>query len=350
VWKVDKKTGIGEEVVVDPGVDDKRLHVLDEEFSSALISSKRDGNTLSTILRCIWDSGDMEPLTKSNRIRATGAHIGIISHITLSELNRRLEETEAFSGFANRILWVCARRQGIVPFPEPMPSKELASLQWNLKGIIERVRGFSEMVFDDDSKDLWMDIYSDLSKDGSGLVGCVTDRAEAQVIRLSMIYALLDSSDVIRPSHLESAISVWKYCEESARFIFSGREINPFSNKIMDLLRSSDGMSTTDIYNAFDRHISKRQLEEAVTELVSQKKIDVETVKGAGRPKRIFKALNSLSSHNSPNINKKTTFHKTPEKGGNGEDKHLSELWQVVPPVFHGRIDPKLAMEIYGKG
>ena len=49
VWKLNKDTGRGDEVIIDPGVDDKRLHVLDEEFSSALISSRRDGNTLSTI-------------------------------------------------------------------------------------------------------------------------------------------------------------------------------------------------------------------------------------------------------------------------------------------------------------
>lgn len=306
MWKVDKKTGQGEEVVIDPGVADKRLFVLDEEFATALIVTKREGNTLSTILRCSWDNGNLEPLTKSNRIKSTGSHIGIISHITLSELGRRLEETEAFSGFANRILWICARRQGIVPFPEPMPARELSSLQWQLKAIIEAARVTEKMVLDEAARSMWIEVYPDLSKDGSGLVGCVCDRAEAQVLRLAMIYSLTDSCKVIRPEHLESAIAMWRYCEESARFIFSGREINPFSNKIMDLLRSSEGMSTTDIYNAFDRHITKRQLEEAVTELVSQRKIEVEEVKGAGRPRNIFKAVSSLSSHNSLNENEKS--------------------------------------------
>jgi hypothetical protein len=292
MWKVDKKAGTGEEIMVDPGIKDKRLHVLDEEFSSALIASKRDGNTLSTILRCIWDSGNLEPLTKSSRIKATGAHIGIVSHITLAELNRRLEQTEAFSGFANRILWVCARRQGIVPFPEPMPAKELASLQYGLKGIIERARGCGEMVFDDEARAMWMNVYPDLSKDGSGLVGCVTDRAEAQVTRLSMIYSLLDSSGTIRADHLGSAVAMWRYCEESAKFIFAGREVNPFSNKILDLLREDGGKTTTQIYDAFSRNITKGQLETALTELISQKKVAVETIKEEGkkgRPRTFFK-------------------------------------------------------------
>jgi hypothetical protein len=291
---VDKKTGIGQEITIDPGVRDKRLHVLDEEFSSALIAGQREGNTLSTILRSIWDSGNLEPLTKNNRIRATGAHIGIISHITLAELNRLLEETEAFSGFANRILWVCARRQGVVPFPEPIPGKELSRLQYEIKTTVEKVRRFEEMSLDGEAQEKWLEIYEALSADHSGLVGAVIDRAEAQVIRLSMIYALLDKQDKVSTSHLEAARAVWKYCEDSAKYIFSGREINPFSNKIMDLI-GTEGMTTTEIYHAFSRHISKRQLEEALTELLSQRKIEAETEKTGGRPTTVFKRCQNHS-------------------------------------------------------
>jgi hypothetical protein len=210
----------------------------------------------------------------------------------MSELSRRLEETEAFNGFANRILWVCARRQGIVPFPEPMPVKELSSLQYGLKGIIERARRGGEMVFDDEAKEMWADVYPDLSGDHGGLVGAVIDRAEAQVVRLSMIYSLLDHSTTIHPDHLESALAVWRYCEDSAKFIFAGREVNPFSNRILDLLRENGGKTTTQIYDAFSRNITKHQLTEALTELISQKRVVVETVKGPGqkgRPTTVFR-------------------------------------------------------------
>ena len=229
------------------------------------------------------------PLTKNNRIRATGAHIGIVSHITLAELNRKLDEVEAFSGFANRILWVCARRQGEVPFPEPMPEKELASLQWELKGIIERVQKFSQMNFSEDAKEKWKEVYSDLSKDHSGLVGAVIDRAESQVIRLAMIYSLLDASDIIKVDHLESALTVWRYCEASAGFIFAGREVNPYSQKILELLRKDGEKTATEIYEHFNRHIKKSQLEQSIMELVSQKKIEVEKVQTKGRPRTVFR-------------------------------------------------------------
>ena len=93
----------GELIVVDPGVADKRLYILDEEFGAALSCTKREGNTLSTILRGAWDTGSLEPLTKTSRIKATRAHIGICTHITLAELHKKLDETEAFNGFANNL-------------------------------------------------------------------------------------------------------------------------------------------------------------------------------------------------------------------------------------------------------
>jgi hypothetical protein len=38
-------------------------------------------------------------------------------------------------------------------------------------------------------------------------------RAPAQVLRLSMMYALLDMSTTIRKEHLEAALEIWRYCE-----------------------------------------------------------------------------------------------------------------------------------------
>jgi hypothetical protein len=295
-YKVDKKTGEGEEIVIDPGVEDKRLFILDEEFSSCLTASKREGNTISAIIRCLWDSGDLSPLTKSNRIKATGAHIGIVSHITLAELNKKLEDTETFSGFANRILWTCARRQRLVPFPKPMPADELNVMREEIRSIVTKCREIEEMVLSVPARDRWVDIYEELSKEHSGLVGACINRAESQVLRLSMIYALLDASASISVSHLESALAVWRYCEASAKFIFAGREVNPYAQKIMDLLEEGREMSTKEIYDAFSRNITKKQMEEAIMELVSQKKIKMETVKqdGQGRPKTIFKRVSEF--------------------------------------------------------
>jgi hypothetical protein len=91
-------------VLVDEGVADKRLLLVEEELSQALKVMSREGNILSPILRQAWDIGTLHPLTKNNPIGATNAHISIIGHITKAELLRYLDDTEMANGYANRFL------------------------------------------------------------------------------------------------------------------------------------------------------------------------------------------------------------------------------------------------------
>ena len=114
------------------GKGDKRLVILDEEFASGLACTKREGNTLSMGIRCFWDSGDYAPLTKNNPIRVHGAHINILTHITMQELAVCLGDVQAFNGFGNRFLWICARRSKLVPLPPRMEECELARIQREL--------------------------------------------------------------------------------------------------------------------------------------------------------------------------------------------------------------------------
>ena len=62
-----------------------------------------------------------------------------------------------------------------------------------------RPRGRLQMF--DEARKLWHEIYRDLSKEQSGLLGAIVARAEAQVIRLELVYALVECSDKIEPQH-----------------------------------------------------------------------------------------------------------------------------------------------------
>ena len=50
--------------------------------------------------------------------------------------------------------------------------------------------------------------YDALTEDRPGMFGAVTARAEAQTLRLAMLYALADCSYEIRRTHVESALAV----------------------------------------------------------------------------------------------------------------------------------------------
>ena len=67
---------------------------------------------------------------------------------------------------------------------------------------------------------MWASEYTALTQSRPGAFGSATSRAPAQTLRLSLIFALLDGSEVIEEWHLRAAPAVWRYCEASARRIF----------------------------------------------------------------------------------------------------------------------------------
>ena len=110
-----RHTGEYETVVTDHGVEDKRLLVIESEFANPLKVATREGNILSAIIRCAWETGDLRTMTKNSPARATDAHISFVGHITRQENRRLLTETESANGFANRICWLAVRRSKCLP-------------------------------------------------------------------------------------------------------------------------------------------------------------------------------------------------------------------------------------------
>jgi hypothetical protein len=77
----DAKNGQTHVTLVDPGVTDKRLLVIEQEFASVLNVMERDRNTLSSLLRLAWDGAPLGNMSKNTGERATGAHISLMGHI-----------------------------------------------------------------------------------------------------------------------------------------------------------------------------------------------------------------------------------------------------------------------------
>ena len=288
---VDKKTKIGEWVVIHPGVDDKRLIVITEEFSSALQAMAREGNTLSSIVRQIFDSGNLEPLTKSSKTKATGAHIGIVGHITSHELIKILNDNDIHNGFFNRFLWFCSKRQKVVPFPEPIPDDKLLHFQSKLKDIIHFASQGGEFRLSENANGLWGRVYPDLSESRGGLLGAVLQRGPVLVLRLAMLHAIIDRESEISVYHIETALKIWDYCEKSARYIFGEREVkNPLEQKILTMLEPGP-ITMTDISNNLGRHEKSEAIRSTLKSLAERNKIAMEPQKTPGRSKVICRIL-----------------------------------------------------------
>lgn len=286
----------------DCGVTDKRLLVMESEFAQVLRTVARPGNTLSPVVREAWDTGNLCTLTKNSPMTATGAHIGIIGHITVNELRTLLTATDCANGFANRFLFVCTRRSKLLPFGgDALDPKALTQLQQRMSSAIQCAQRYgAPLQLTPAARDIWRNAYTSLSEGFDGLLGAVTGRAEAQCIRLSLLYALLDSRTEIDEEHLLAAIALWEYCEASARFVFGSANGNPVADKITQALRAAgeSGLTRTKIRDLFGRHKSTSEIDAALSLLARRAMATSRLVPTDGRPTEVWSAVAATNATN----------------------------------------------------
>ena len=283
-----------ERVVTDEGVADKRLMVVEGEFALVLRVLAREGNTLSAVVRNAWDSGNLRSLTKNSPAKATGAHISVVGHITRDELLRHLSDTEAANGFGNRFLWVCVRRSKVLPEGGALSWEDLVPLTDRIRDALAFARGVGEMRRNDAARAIWRTVYPALSEGRPGLLGGMLARAEAQVMRLSCVYALLDKSQEVRPEHLKAALAVWEYCEASAEYIFGDSLGDPDADEVLRAVRQApDGLTRTNIRDLFGRHRRSDAIARVLTRLVAQGLLRCAVKVTGGRPAERYHAVRS---------------------------------------------------------
>jgi hypothetical protein len=280
-------SGLGSgEALIDSLKEDHRRLVMESELARLLAIIAREGTTISSIFRQCWDSGEAHVTVRGKPAHVTGGHLSLIAHITRDELLRRLNDTEIANGFGNRFLWGLSRRSKKLPFGGG--SINFGDISSRLSEATDFVRksGNTRIRLDAQASDLWEQVYDDLSEGKPGLFGAVTGRAEPQVLRLALIYALLDRCGQIAIKHLRAALAVWRYCEASARFIWRDDLGDPTANSLLKALRSASavGMTRWDINNHFSRHKTAEEIDRAIGVLMERGLIHCSSEQTAGRP------------------------------------------------------------------
>jgi len=282
-------TGEGEEA--DPGVQDKRLLVCQGEFCGVLRCMERDGNTLSIVLRDAWDGVPLRTMTrKNNALRSTDSHISMIGHITRDELRATLTETDKANGFGNRILWACIKRSKELPDEVVINDTAWDAITARMQSVMSFARKVGRMRRSEAAQIVWRRVYHDLSEGQPGMFGALTSRAEAQVVRLSCLYALLDHSEIVEAEHLEAGLAVWRYCEQSARFAFGHQLGDPVADEVLRNLKIAglDGLTRTQISGLFGRNKSAARIAAALATLQEGGLVTMKKLKTDGRAVEVW--------------------------------------------------------------
>ena len=225
------------------------------ELAVLMTVSSRDGNTSSMVIRQGWDGQTLESPSKKNPLRTENAFLSLIGHITPTELLATLTTTDRANGLANRFMFLAVRR-----------SKELpeGGADVNLLDIGERLLkarsaamerpGTWEICRNVEAKHLWAEEYHDLITHSEDMTGAILSRAEAHVLRISMIYALLDCSRDIKPEHVRAALAFWDYCKRTAEFYFRGSTGDADGDQIVQFVRAHGQITRSDVHRLFNRN------------------------------------------------------------------------------------------------
>ena len=265
VWAANIMHGIGSgEGLIESVQDDdqravdKRKLVLETEFSKLLKLKRRENATLSETL---IDAYDCRVLFRGNRkdnaLKSTNSHISILGHITpeiLKSIYGGKDTADLFNGFANRFLFANVGESKDVRRP-PKIQDVASHLVQPVRDALASAKGIGECSEGEDAMPLWDEVYRSLKNRVKA-----AERGRSHVRRLSMIYALLDGSSVLRLQHLKAALAIWRYCEATALELFgsvsadgASATAEPLHAKLLNLIRSkgADGINGRDAWAEF---------------------------------------------------------------------------------------------------
>lgn len=167
----------------------------------------------------------------------------------------------------------------------------LAPLVVRLADALASKTATDRLALDDEARAIWWDVYPTLSAGRPGLLGAVCGRAEAHVVRLALLYAVLDDQDAIGATHLRAALALWDYAARSAAFVFGDSLGDAVADEInRAIAESPDGLTRTQIRDLFARNRPRAQIEQALRLLMGTGAISRHVVDGPGRPTEVWSA------------------------------------------------------------
>ncbi len=271
------------------GPDVRSLLVHEPTFARLLALSRRPSSPLPWLLRNAWDGLPLDPL----RHPSVHHHVGLVAHVTLEQLRAQASLTDASAGFLGRFLFVRVRRPAPVMDEGSVPAGVTARIAALLAPRLEVARRGGMMRRGSESMSFWHLKYGEIAADDpSGLLGIVVARAAWFVTRLSLVYAVAEGDSEIRRRHVEAALSLWRYCRDSAAWALGGRAGNSLEQQLLEAisLAGPAGMSLTAQSAAFGRNITAARIAAARGLLEERGLIETvvrATANGRGRPARV---------------------------------------------------------------
>ncbi len=311
------------------GEQDRRLLVIETEYGRVLSVSKREGSTLATLLRQAWDGGRLQVRSRAGTAVADSSHIVVIGHITRAELLAKVAESDALGGSLNRFIVTAARRSKLLPSGGNLDEQTIEDFGRKIAFVASRARRVGVLRRTPAAEECWASLYAELADDDpGGLLGAVIARDSAQILRLSVTYALLDGMNRIEVEHIAAAQAIWEYARASAAAIFGAATGDRVADLILAELQSrgSEGLDGTAIRDLLGRHAKRERIDQAIATLEQRGLATKATKATQGRPKTVVRlATKATEATKAPQVTTLVASNDAPPVDDSDLDRWMSE-------------------------
>ena len=287
--------GSGEGVIAELDAADRKgeqLLVDERELSVLLTIANRENSILSAVIRNGWDGLPLRHRIKGERHVVTDYHLSASGHITDDEVRRKLTATEMANGFGNRWLWIYAARARRLAFGGDFGPDEMEHWGGQLAEALALAERVGQVTFAPSARARWEQLYNLVADtELPGLVGSITNRAEAYILRIALIHAALAGSRQIEEEPLEAAWALWRYSEDTCRYIWGDLTGDPDLDKLVAAVERAgdDGLSFSEAYErVFAKH---RSVAPIAARGVRAGRLRIEREETDGRPRDVLYPL-----------------------------------------------------------
>ena len=278
---------------------DKRLLVIETEFTSVMARSKREGSTLAAVQRQAWDGRGLSVLNRQH-LKASRSHIAIIGHITPREFRMRLAESDLAGGTYNRYLPLYVERTRLLAIPPGVEEPVMLKLGGRLNSAIDQAASVARIQLGRDATRLWTDdLYPELTgaDDEDHAEAEFTRRAAPYCLRIAGLLAALDGRQLIGPGDLTPAAALVRYSIASAKYVLDRQDRDPRLDRIKRAIDGAgeSGLTRSAVSALFSRNLTKEVLDKLLAEVTADGEYEQARLATRGRPAETYRRVVSSS-------------------------------------------------------
>lgn len=284
-----------------------RTEIFEPEFGSILTVSKREGSSLSYVVRTAFDHLPLNNITARGQIGVEPEHyqLGILAGITPDELRSLIAQADLLSGFANRFLWVPVVGRDTSGDGSGNAPRLAAPLTGQFKAALEQAdrHRHQPVRLADDARGALKE-YADHLATVPGLGGTLATRLSTIATRLALIHSQLDRPGwpAIEVEMVDRAIALTEYCRSGLAWVFGAAADvgSPDAARVLRaLLTWGEPMTKSQLGNlVWRKHYSAERIDRTIEDLLKVRLIELlrgPSGPAGGRPVTLIRALGAGS-------------------------------------------------------